>query len=206
MEIESLKKTRYNNCYIIFKEGEELSVSMDIAVKYKLKKNLDIPDDLIIQIKTEQQYIESKRVAHNYISYKPRSEYQVRQKLADKNYPDDVIESAIKFLYEFDYLDDTKFAKMFAEQYLAKKPSGKSKLRSELNNKGIDEGIINQIVRDSYENNDVNELIRQAAKKKLRQVSYKPIDKQKTALNNYLQRQGFDFSLIKEIIAELFTD
>ncbi len=204
MKIRSIKRTKYNNCYTIFENGEELSFSMDITVKYKLKVGLEIDDSLFQDMCDEQNVINAKRKAHNFISYRPRSELEVRRKLKDLEYNQEVIENTIDFLYAFDYLNDEKFAMLFAKDHLKRKPAGKQKIRQELNQKGIDEDVTNKTIAILFEENDPEYFIRQAADKKLRQVSYKPIEKQKTAVINYLLRQGFGYAEIKHVLIELF--
>ncbi len=205
MKIQSIKRTKYNNCYTIFESGEKISLSMDIAVKYKLKVGLEIESLQFEKMCNEQKTIEAKRKAHNFISYRPRSEFEVRRKLKFLKYNSEVIENTISFLYEFDYLNDEKFALLFAKDIIKSKPAGKKKIQIELKKKGIEESIIDNTIAMLFEEEyDTYDLIRKATKKKLKQVAYKDIDKQKTSIMNFLQRQGFDYSDITDVMREIF--
>jgi SOS response regulatory protein OraA/RecX len=59
-------------------------------------------------------------------------------------------------------------------------------------------------VNEHFPEDRTYDLARLAAEKKLRAVSYKPIEKQKNALTSYLHRQGFSWDIIKQIIADNF--
>lgn len=204
MIIESIKLTRGNNCFIVLDSGDELTISVDIAVENRLKKGSEIGDELLSAIKARQNLIDAKRIAHNYLSYRPRSEFEVRRKLKDKGFGKEVADETVRFLYEFNFLDDSKYAKAFARDLLKRKPAGKMKVTAELKKRGIDEALIEKTVDEIFADQDEAKLIRAASEKKLRQVSYKTVEKQKTALAGFLQRQGFSYEAIDEAIKEHF--
>ena len=45
-----------------------------------------------------------------------------------------------------------------------------------------------------------------AAEKKLRMVSYKPVEKQRESLVRYLQVNGFSWDIIKNVLIEVFPE
>ena len=206
MKIQSIvAKKNSSNCFINFYNVEEpLIISMDLVLKYKLKKELFIESEKIQKILDEQNKIDAKQTSYNYAAYKPRTEFEVRKKLISKKFSEQNIELAIKFLREFDMIDDKKYAENYVRNYFVRKSSGKTKLINDLISKGIDRSLANKIVIAHYPNDKHQEIIKSATEKKLRTISYKPVDKQKKSLESYLLRQGFDWNSIKSVLSEYF--
>ena len=70
-----------------------------------------------------------KEKALHYLTYKMRSEFEVRQFLEEKYEADfESIEEIIEYLYSYNYLDDEKFARAFVKDKLNFSPVGRYKL------------------------------------------------------------------------------
>lgn len=70
------------------------------------------------------------------LSYKMRSERELREKLVGYEYPPEDVEKAVEYVKSYGYINDSRYA----EQYVASrgKQKGRSLLRMELIRKGID--------------------------------------------------------------------
>lgn len=201
-----LQKKKSSKCKIIFDDDTSIECSLDLVMKYSLGKKEIIDAELETKILNEQRIFDIKQTAINYASYKPRTTYQVRKKLKEKNFNPSEIKIAIDFLKEFNLLDDKKFAQTFIKDYLQRKPCGKNKLRQELYKRGIQKDLIEESIDKFFPDNKTTDLAIKAAKKKMRSISYKPIDKQKKSLISFLQRQGFQWEIIKEIVKSYFDE
>ena len=203
--VKAVKACRNNsNCRIYTEEGEFFICSMDLVLEYGLSKGRVLDEEVLGKIENKERIFALKRAAFSYASYKPRSERQIVEKLTTKKFNEDEIFLALDFLKNFKLLDDEKFAAAFVKDYIKLKPSGKPKVLAELRRKGISQNIAETAVSEHFPEDGSYDLARHAAEKKLRAVSYKPIEKQKNALTSYLQRQGFSWDIIKQIIADNF--
>lgn len=202
MIISQITKAKIKGkCFINYENSEEwMLLDIDVILKYGLKKGLDFTTELQQQVKAEQDLINAKKLAYSYATYKPRSEKQVEKRLAEKDFSRVVIDICINFLKEFNLIDDNRFAYDFAAMYIQKKPSGVALLRQELKAKGINEYLINDVVSQFTDSDLQLELAEKATIKKLRMLKTKPLEKQKNALIQYLQRQGFSWDIISKII------
>ncbi|OGU16634.1 MAG: hypothetical protein A2X61_01095 [Ignavibacteria bacterium GWB2_35_12] len=204
LRIISVKsKKNGQSCIICLNDGELFECSYDLVLKYKLGSGSNIPPDLLQELKKEQRIYVAKQSAYNYVSYKPRTEKQIRQKLRDKMFEKDEADLALEFLMKFDLVDDAKYAKQFITDYLKRKSSGKSKLMSELIIKGIDKSIAQQALEEYYPHTETLELALKATKKKLRLIRHKPKEKQKESLIRFLQSAGFDWDIIRKVLKEI---
>src|ERR671921_554184 len=88
-----------------------------------------------------------------FLSYRPRSEKEVRDRLRRGGYDQEAIDHAISRLHEWRYLDDADFARRWVENRTAHRPRGKRLLQQELRHKGID----SETARDAIDDVDLDE-------------------------------------------------
>ena len=146
--------------------------------------------------------------ADRYLSYRPRTEFELRryltQKLKQKKITDEDAQKKflIKILHrltEEDRLDDKKFIELFVDDRQYFRPRGKRRLIDELTQKGISKDLIETY----FSNHEIVELpiITEILNKKLRHFEeIDPTLRQK--IINHLLRRGFSYSNIKLAIEE----
>jgi len=206
-KVYSIKKKKYSKKYFVnFLDftHDSVELGLDVIMKYNITKDQELSDQDLDNAISEQQLKDTKLAAYNYVSYKPRSEYEVRNKLETKEFSNENINLAIKFLYEFNLLDDEKYANMFVTNYIKRTPSGKFRLKQELLKRGIEEDIIAISIRDNYPAENTLQLALEAAKKHKKKISHKPKVKQKKLVTDFLVRRGFDWDIINNAISNLF--
>lgn len=136
-----------------------------------------------------------------FLSYRPRSEKEVRDNLVKKKAPVEIIETIIERLKEHKFIDDKEFASWFVEQRTAAKPKAARIIKMELKQKGISEEIIDDLPLV------IDDLVN--AKKLLDKkfARYKDLERDEIykKLGSFLARRGFDWDTIKKAIDETFT-
>ena len=105
--------------YNIYIDGEYAFalVMADIAY-FKLKEDFPIDEEKYKFIINETVYIKAQSRALDFLGYKMRTEKEVRRKLQDEGYIDDVIERVIEFMKKYGYIDDLKYAQSYIRQVL----------------------------------------------------------------------------------------
>ena len=73
----------------------------------------------------------------NLLNYRDRSEWELRDKLADSGFSEDEIEDAVEYVRSFHYIDDLRFAKRFLE--IHQENRSERRLRQDLKGKHISE-------------------------------------------------------------------
>ena len=96
-------------------------------------------------------------------------------------------------LLEKKYLDDAKFAQFYVENRFVKKGISAKRLKMELFKKGVSESDIEQALAESGRS-DEEEIRKMIAKKRAHYDDEKLIQ--------YLCRQGFSYSLVRELVAK----
>jgi len=116
-------------------------------------------------------------------------------KLAE--YPAEVADDVLEMLEKYGYIDDFAFAEDYAQSRVRNKGYGKFRIKHELREKGVDVGIIDNVL-SKLEFDEVS-----AAAIKLRhKASGKLTEKEKKKYSDYLVRQGFGYDVIKQAFRE----
>jgi regulatory protein len=146
--------------------------------------------------------------ALNFLSYRPRSESEVRRALADKDHPPERIEAVLKRLRDARLVDDAAFARYWVENRDAFSPRGERALRAELRQKGVSDEVVAEVLIDSAEVAESREESRavEAGRKKARQL--RGLERQvfRQRLGGFLARRGFGYDEIREASDALWAE
>ncbi len=199
--IESIKYRKTKRvCLVSFNDDSSIELDMDIVLEHSLKKGLEIHEETLEDIESKQAIISAKQDAYNYASYRLRSEWQIRKKLEDKKYPNQLIDTCLDFLKEFDLIYDKRFAAAYVKDSLLKKKDGPIKLKMKLRSFGLDEDLCSNCINSSYPFEEEEQYAEIAAEKKLKLLTGKSKIKQKSSLINHLQAKGFTVETIRKIV------
>lgn len=196
------QKNNPSRCSVFLDGSFAFGCSIDVVLQYTLRKGAVINSDTRAQLLAQEEQMQLKQKALAYATYKPRTAEQVRKKMVEKGYTPEEALYAVAFLEEFGYLNDAEFARAFIRDYLQRKPAGRQKLAEELRKRGVKPFDIEDALASVFPHDDTTELARRAAEKKLRSLASRPREKQKTALVQYLQRQGFSWDSIQIVLQE----
>ncbi len=143
----------------------------------------------------------AKDSALMYLGYRDRSVKEMRLKLNQKGFPEEIIEMVLGILIKANLLNDERFATNFSRSKIEGKSWGPEKIRSELYIKGIEKELLERVIRKMYGEYSQFDLIRKLLTKRLR---YQDELEQKDMKRHidYLKRRGFRWDMIREVIAE----
>ncbi len=126
-----------------------------------------------------------------YCAYQERCQKEVRQKLWDiKIYGDDV-EELIYLLIQKNYLNESRFASLYARSKFNQKSWGKNKIRVELKTRDIGERIINKALSEIDEN-VYCEALAELLRKKFHTLKTGNYFELKKKLFDHAYRKGFE--------------
>jgi len=140
--------------------------------------------------------------AYHYLSYRPRSEAELRERLHKRIFADEQIEAVITTLKEQHLLDDQKFAEFWKENREAFNPRSRWLTGRELAKKGVDTEVISQVVAGI----DEDESAYQAAANRATRFASCEYDEFRQKIGSYLQRRGFSYSVINRAIKKVWGE
>lgn len=146
----------------------------------------------------------AKTAAMRYLSYRDRSEFEVRERLSQKEFAKDIIQETIGWLKTLNYLNDERFALSWSRSRVSAKKFGEYRLRRELSAKGLAPETIEQTLRVVYAESNEWDLAQACAQKKLSHLKGIDPKSQSRRLAQFLQRKGFTsdtvFKTVKKLI------
>jgi regulatory protein len=138
--------------------------------------------------------------ACHFLSFRPRSEREVRQHLA-KSSPDvDLIDRVVARLKELNFVDDTKFARFWVENRATFRPRGARALAHELRLKGVQPDVSQDILDEAPAEEDG---AYRAAAKKARALASLDERAFRQRLSAFLLRRGFEYGVVSATVTRL---
>ena len=116
-----------------------------------------------------------------------RTEAQLRAKLLDNEYPEELIERAIAYVKSYHYIDDARYAGNYIRTY--KETKSRRRLQQDLQQRGIDESTIALALEEENDTNQ-SELIQRLLEKR-RYDPQTATQKEKQKMYRFLLGRGF---------------
>jgi regulatory protein len=140
--------------------------------------------------------------AVRFLSFRPRSQAEVRHHLAQAEVEEAVIEAVLVRLTEHGHLDDAGFARYWVENREQFRPKGARALRQELRGKGLDSATIETAVGQLDETASAYEAARLRASRLAPLAQTDPLAFHRK-LGDFLLRRGFGYEVVREVVARL---
>jgi regulatory protein len=156
-------------------------------------------DDDIARLQQRDDVERAYERALNFLSYRPRSEAEVRRNLGKKKVADEVVEEVVERLVRIGMLDDQEFARYWVENRVQFNPRGARALRHELWQKGIPASVVDDVLADF----DEEAVARKAMDSGARRLSHlEPWDFRRK-LEAYLARRGFSRAVFGPLVEDI---
>src|SRR3990172_10739486 len=120
----------------------EFVVAARVAEEAGLRRGLRLSAEEVRRLRDQDQAHRAYESALGFLSYRPRSEAEVRQSLQRKGFLAEEVEAAVQRLQGAGLLDDAAFARFWVENRDAFSPRGGRALRAELRQKGLGDETI----------------------------------------------------------------
>lgn len=209
--ITRLKSQKNKNRVNVFFDGKFVfGLSLNEVVKLGLSVGQELSETEVEKLLFSSQLEKLYNRTLNFLSYRPRSEKEIKDYLRKKlnklqmntsELSIKIQDEIIKKIKKQKLINDKQFAFWWIEQRLSFRPRGKYLLKAELRQKGIDEKIINKALL-TIDDKQLTVLARKIIDKKMKLYKNLPKLKLKQKLFSHLARRGFDFNVIKKVIDE----
>ena len=185
----------------VYLDGE-FAFGISRAAAPWLVEGSQLSQDDINEMRLRDQVEGAYQRALHFLSYRSRSEAEIRWNLQKAQVPDHVIAQVVEKLRQSSLVDDLQFAKEWVENRSRFKPRGKKALTSELLQKGIGSQVIEEVLAEL----DEAELALKLARKKIPKLNIDQKRDFQDKLYGFLSRRGFSYSISQEIISRLWEE
>jgi regulatory protein len=188
---------RNKNRVNVYLDGE-FAFGLTAVEAGRLHVGQTLSDDEILTLRMRDNVEWAYGRALDYLSYRPRSEYEVRHNLGEKDVEDRIVDAVIGRLKRAGLLDDREFARYWVDNRARFNPRGLRGLRYEMQQKGVPRDIIDEALAAF----DVEAAARKAAEAGARRLSQEDPSAFRRKLKAYMARRGFSYEVIKPLIEQ----
>ena len=179
-----------------------ISVDRDVAIGAGLYIGQDLSVDQIRKLKEASLSQKCFEAALHYLSYRPRTELEVRQRLYQRGFPGDIVHEVIVRLKDQGMINDIAFAQYWKDNRLSFNPKSQRLIKRELKQKGIAIETADEAVRDL--DDEANAY--KAGLKKARVLAASEYNEFRSRLSSYLRWRGFSYEVIGHVSARLWQE
>lgn len=189
----------------IYADGKFLAgVSAETLLRLALRAGDDVgPGQLAALMKTEE-LVSARNTALRFLTTRPRTLREIRDKLREKEFPEEEIRRVITDLTTAGLLNDEEFARMFVRNALAIRPTGQLVVKRKLLALGIPKAIAEEAIAEEMPPDSTHEQALKAAKQFLRKnrtrQQKEPAVKLRSRLAGFLARRGFGWDTIEPVL------
>lgn len=137
-----------------------------------------------IDLEELKEFDEKKTKVFKYITYKKRTEQEVRNKFRDQ-IKSEMLEEIIEYLKEAKYLDDYEFVEKQVREYVKLKTMSIKEMKYKLISKGLDRKLIEEYIDKNYEE------LREYEERCIEKIKVKKTGATEEEIYQYLYRKGY---------------
>jgi len=187
----------------VFLDGKvAFSLDTEVVVKERLQVGQELSDSRIDALNESDRFHRSLGAALRYLSYRPRSEHEIRESLRRRGFGADSVDEVIARLKEQGLVDDVAFARFWKDNREAFSPRSQSLTRLELRQKRVADAIIDRVV-DTV---DDDESAYKAARDKVQRISVSDYETFRRRLGGYLKRRGFGYGVTSKTVGRMWQE
>ena len=151
-------------------------------------------------------YARAMQVALRYLSFRPRTVAEVRQRVA-RDFPPPAVAQTLASLRRCGYLDDAAFALRWRDSRERRRPRGAFLLRRELRAKGVADNLIDDALADLDEAGNAYRAGQRQARRWLHgPPAPLPYAAFRRKMGDYLLRRGFPGAIAHQTAARLWQE
>lgn len=202
-KIESQKKNPKRKS--IFLDGEfSFGIDDETFYRFGLKEGDILTKERIDEIKDSEKKRKAKQFTFNFLSFRARTEKEIRDRLKKKGFSKKITDEVISDLKRLDLVNDYQFALSWIGDRLDHKPRGEKLLRIELYRFGIKKELIEKALEEVYPKKNEKEIAKGLIEK--RKKRYENLEERlaKKRMADYLLRRGFSYEVVKEVLGSFF--
>lgn len=201
-KITALKLTQRKGVNVYLDGSFAFTLNVEVADRAGLKVGQELSSSQICELKEAELLGKCLKAAMLYLSYRPRSEAEIRQRLYRRSFDSDTVQKTVIWLREQRLIDDMAFARFWVENRLLFKPLSQKLLSRELWQKGVAKEIMDEVTQDV--DDKVNAL--KAGRKRVRHLAALDYPEFRFRLANYLRRRGFSYDTINFAVEHLWRE
>ncbi len=161
MRITALKPLKRSKKRLsIFVDGEfAFSLDKETVAEFGLKEGRGVDRHFLERVVLEEQFRQCRNYAFLLLSYRARTEKELKGRLEKKGYSTDVINRVLDRLRELGLVDDEKIARDYVQNRIAIGHKGRWRVKQELLKRGVSRQQVEQAVKQSPDETEAARMV-----------------------------------------------
>jgi regulatory protein len=201
-DLKAGKNPRIQRSNIYLNGKFAFSLDNEVIAREKLKVGRQLSTEEINKLADTDHFQRCLNAAFQFLSFRPRSEAETRERLTSKGYGEQEIDKAIVELKRMKLINDESFAEFWKENRNSFKPRSQRMVGLELRRKGVEREVIQQVVGDI----DDAENAYKVAMARVRTLAIDDFQVFRQKLGSYLQRRGFNYGVINNTVKQVWQE
>ncbi len=185
----------------IYLDGE-FAFGLSRIVAAWLRVGQELSEEKIEELQVEEARERAFQQAMLFLSYRDRSESEIRQNLRKHEIPEPVIEQTLERLKQDGLANDQKFARVWVENRSSFRPRSRRMMAMELRQKGLGE----EAISSATQNVDDEPLAYEAAQKRASRLKDLEWNEFRKKLSDFLGRRGFSYSVVAPVVTRIWNE
>ncbi len=164
--------------------------------RFNLKEGDEISEEFFTRILKDEERQALKNRLARILSYRDRTPKEIRERLRNLGYSDEIISEVIDEYIEKKIIDEERLVQSFIADYTNLNPRGNIFIKRTLLAKGIEAGLIDQYLKDR----DEAAVIRRFLEKKRAKIK----EQDRARIYRLLINRGFTPKVVSEVVGEEF--
>lgn len=181
---------------------DEYAFSLQSTVAAGLRRGQELTEEDIQRLRQQDAAEAAYESALHYLSFRPRSECEIRRYLQRRGTDDPTIEHVLDRLRRAGLANDSEFVRFWVESREAHRPRSARALRAELRQKGVDDAEISQAL-DAL---DEEASALNAARQVIKRLAHLDQEAFHRRLLGYLQRRGFGYEISRKVTTHIWSE
>jgi len=197
------KQPRRRDRFNLFVDGEfALAVHGDLAREAALAPGRQLKCEDLQALAGRETFQSALDAAYRFLSYRARSESEVRSRLRRRKVDDTTIGVVIAKLRDQRLIDDEAFAHQWTENRLTHSPRSGRMVQWELRRKGVTQEVAEVAAAEV----DDDDAAYRAASRRISRLRTADYDTFQKRLGDFLLRRGFGYSVTRRTVDRLWAE
>ena len=182
----------------VFVDGEFWAeIDAGVAAERGLREGVALSLEELAEARSAGERALAMTRALNFLGYRARSEWEVRERLRRYGYGEETVEGVVVRLEELGYLDDEDFARLVAREKARR--YGPRRVSAELWKSGVDPELAKKVIEEEF---DTRSEIEEARSTAARRYNRGGSDAEARRVYGFLVRRGYSAEVCAEVARE----
>jgi regulatory protein len=201
-KITALEVQRKNPNRVNVHLNGEFAFGLARIVAAWLRVGQELSEVKIEQLVSEDGHERAYQQAMLFLSYRARSESEIRQNLRKHEIPELVIEQTLERLRKAGLANDDQFAQAWVENRNTFRPRSRRMMAMELKQKGL----ADEAIQTAVQNVDDEASAYEAAQKRAARFKGLEWNEFRKKLSEFLARRGYSYSVIAPVVTRIWNE